>query len=429
MKRLYCIVSLLLTLTAAAYADVAVTSPTNGQTVSSSVQYLATATTNTCSSGVASMGVYVDNHLTYVSNGSHLNTSINLSPGTYHTVVEEWDYCGGATYTPANITVSTQAGVHVASPANNAAVNPTVSYVATATSSCSQGVAAMGVYVNNQLKYVGPGGSLNTQLTLSTGTQQTVVEEWDYCGGASYTPVNVTVQGVGTTVSNLQASQGWVGYGELAPSYNTCSSNCPGVNWSMSQGRSSPSVSGDSTQFNLGGTTPYADALWTLPVLGQNSSQKVFDTSHSLLPTIHNFIYDAYVFVTNAGATQNLEFDISMYMNGSGMIWGTQCDHLADGDWDIWDNTSAQWVSTGAPCNFINNGWNHVTVQVQRQADNTLLYQTITMNGVTANINRTFAPYSVSSSWWGVTVNYQMDGNYQQASNTTYLDNFSLTYW
>ena len=70
-----------------------------------------------------------------------------------------------------------------------------------------------------------------------------------------------------------------------------------------------------------------------------------------------------------------------------------------------------------------------MTIQVQREADNTLLYQSISLNGVTANLNKRTPPFSVPSGWWGVTANYQMDGNYEQSSNTTYLDNFSLTYW
>jgi hypothetical protein len=124
-----------------------------------------------------------------------------------------------------------------------------------------------------------------------------------------------------------------------------------------------------------------------------------------------------------------LEFDISMYMNGVGMIWGNQCNNLGGKVWDIWDNVNAKWVSAGVPCNLINNGWNHVTIQAQRQSNNTLLYQSITLNGVTANINRTYAPFSVPTSWWGITLNYQMDGDYKMSSNSTYLDNFRFTYW
>jgi hypothetical protein len=410
---------------APAFATVIVSSPSNGATVGASVQYSAAANT-TCSSGVASMGVYVDNNLLYVANGINLNTTLTLTAGTHNTVVEEWDYCGGATFTSMQITVTGQSGVFVASPVNNGYVSPLANYTATATTTCSKGVASMGVYVNNQLVYVAPGASLSTMLTLPNGSQHTVVEEWDNCGGASYTPINVTV--VGTALWNLQASGGWAGYGELAPVYDICSS-CSGVALSMAQHVGSTSLSGNATQFNLGGSTPYSDALWTNPVMGQNTTQNIPDTGHTLLPTLHNFTYDAWVYVTNFSITQTLEFDINMYMNGVGMIWGTQCNHLSDGDWDVWNNSSAAWVSTGIACNLKNNAWNRVTIQAQRESNNDLLYQSITQNGVTSNINKTFGPFTVPASWWGVTVNYQMDGNYAQTPNTTYLDNFSLMYW
>ena len=92
--------------TVPAFATVTVTSPTPGSTDASPVHYVASATT-TCSKGVASMGVYVNNKLIYVVNSKQLNTSIAMSAGPEHTVVEEWDSCGGATYTTVNITVGT----------------------------------------------------------------------------------------------------------------------------------------------------------------------------------------------------------------------------------------------------------------------------------------------------------------------------------
>jgi hypothetical protein len=58
-----------------------------------------------------------------------------------------------------------------------------------------------------------------------------------------------------------------------------------------------------------------------------------------------------------------------------------------------------------------------------------LLYSSITLNGVTTPINMTFAPRSLSPSWYGVTVDYQMDMDKNAAANTTYLDNLTLTYW
>ncbi|MGA8044196.1 MAG: hypothetical protein WCA37_15470 [Terracidiphilus sp.] len=255
------------------------------------------------------------------------------------------------------------------------------------------------------------------------------MEEWDYCGGATYTPVNVTIQGGGTTLYNIQASGGWNNWAEFAPNYDICTSNCQGIVWSMWQHQTSPSLSGNASRFNIGGTTPYADVLWSNPVIGQFTTQGIPDTNHTLLPSLHYFTYDAYFFVTNASVTQVLEFDISMYMNGVGMIWGNQCNNLGGKVWDIWDNVNAKWVTAGVPCNLINNAWNHVTIQAQRQSNNTLLFQSITLNGVTANINRTYAPFSVPTSWWGITLNYQMDGDSKMSSNSTYLDNLKFTYW
>src|SRR6202035_544585 len=158
--------------------------------------YTATATSS-CAKGVASMGIYVNNKLTYVTYTASMNTSLALSPGSYNTVVEEWDNCGGAAYKSIPITVSGSGGstgVTVTSPAANSTVTSPVTYTATATTStCAAGVSTMGIYVNNTLTYVTNGATLNTQLTLAPGAEHTVVEEWDKCGGAAYTTVNLTV--------------------------------------------------------------------------------------------------------------------------------------------------------------------------------------------------------------------------------------------
>lgn len=109
MKRLYCTLFAFLTFTLPACATVTVTSPAPGSTVTSPVQYKATATT-TCSKGVASMGIYVDNQLIYIVNGAQLDEQISMITGTQHSVVEEWDYCGGASYATVNLTVDPLSG-------------------------------------------------------------------------------------------------------------------------------------------------------------------------------------------------------------------------------------------------------------------------------------------------------------------------------
>jgi hypothetical protein len=270
-----------------------------------------------------------------------------------------------------------------------------------------------------------PNGSTNVTPT-ATATYTATAQGAGGTAGASTT---VTVQSSGTPLPNLQSSAGWKSWGELPPDYATCAFPCPGVIWSMTQGIQTPSLSGHATQFNLGGTVPYSDVLWSLPLIGQNSTQGLPDLGHTLLPTLHNFTYDAWFYPTNLGVTQVLEFDISMYFNGLGLIWGNQCNIGGGNEWDIWDNVGQKWVSSGAPCNPVNNTWNHVTIHVQRESDNWLLFQSITLNGVTSNINRSYAPGSAPGNRWGITVNFQMDGNDRQASYTTFLDNFVFSYW
>ena len=375
------------------------------------------------------MGLYIDNGLDAVVNGTSLNKTMSVSAGTHYVVIQEWDYCGGATSAKISITSSTAAGVTVTTPTANSTVPTLTSYVASANSGCSSGVASMGVYVDGQLSTVQQGAKLNTQVSLSTGNHNTVVQAWDYCGGSTSKSVPVTVSaGSGSTVSNVQALNGWHQWGELAPTYNICS-GCSGVTWSMLQHQGYISLTGNATRFTLGGSTPYSDALYSNPVIGQGNVEGLTDSNHTLLPTLHNFTLDMYTYVTNLGITQSLEYDINMYMNGVGMEWGTQCNHLGGGVWDIWNNVDAHWVPTSVPCELNNGAWNHVTVQVQRESNNDLLYQSITVNGVTHTINTTVAPFSVPGEWWGMTLNYQMDGNYNQAYNTTYVDKMNFSYY
>ena len=418
------IVSLLI-LAASAFASVTVSAPGSGSTVGSPVNYVATATTS-CAKGVASMGVYVDNQLIYVANGKSLNANLTIAPGSHNTVVEEWDYCGGATFTPVAITVSGQPGVYVTSPANNGTVGTPITYQATATTNCGQGVASMGIYVNNQLNYVANGANLNTSLTLTPGTYDTVVQEWDYCGGSTFQHVKITV--AGNAFTNLQASGGWVGYGEFPPKYDICTNCGPGVTWSMNQGIQSPSLSGKAAKFSIGGTTPYADVLWTNPLIGDFSSQGMSDSNHQIIPNLHNFTFDTYFYGSNLELSQVLEFDINQYFDGMGFTWGHQCRIAGGSEFDVWDNVNWKWIPTGVSCKPVDNSWNHLTLQVQRTSDNKLLYHSITLNGVTSVIDLYFPPFAVNN-WYGVTANYQMDGNYKQSPYTVTVDQLSLTYW
>ncbi len=322
------------------------------------------------------------------------------------------------------------AGVTVNSPSNNSTVQGPVPFIASATTSCPQGVASMGIYpAPYQLVYTVGGANMNYNLPLGPGTYNTVIVAWDKCGGASTAGIKITVNaGGGKSFTNIQRAGGWGQYGQGPPSFIDCSpSPCDGISFWMAQGIKSPSLSGSSTEYDLGGNNPYTDALWNNHLIGPFSSQGLPDNNQTMVPTLHDFTYDVYFFGSNLGASQALEFDMNQFFGGMGFIWGHECRIAGGHEWDVWDNQNARWTPTGIPCYPNNNAWNHLTIKVQRTSNNQLLYQSITLNGVTNNLNWTFG-HGSAPGWYGVTVNYQMDGNYQQASYNVYLDQLTFTY-
>ncbi len=414
-----------------AFAGVTISSPANGSTVGTSVNFAATASTS-CSKGVASMGIYpAPYQLVYTVGGSNLNTNINLNPGSYNAVVVAWDNCGGAATRTVTITVKSGAGVHVTSPTNNSTVGSSVNFVATATSNCSRGVASMGIYTApNQLAYVVGGASLNTTLSLSSGTYNTVVQEWDNCGGSTSTPIKITVGSSGNTFWNIHSSGGWNSFAQQPPNYGDCSWCTPAgpqTTWAMYQGVSNPTLSGSSTQYQIGGTEAYTDVLWNNHLIGDFSSQGMPDSNHTLVPTLSSFTYDVYFYGSNLGVSQALEFDVNQFFNGMGFTWGHECRVAGGNEWDVWDAANYKWVPTGIACNPNNNAWNHLVIQVQRTWDNKLNYQSITLNGQTHTLNWTYSPFS-APGWYGITVNYQMDGDSHQSPYTVYVDKLNFTY-
>ena len=426
---------LMLCLATLASATVTVSAPKNNSTVATQIQYVASASTS-CSKGVAAMGIYTaPGVLAYETPGASINTLIDLNPGTYNTVVQEWDNCGGSSTSPITIKVgsSNSGGVSVTAPAANGSVTPVVQYVATATTSCSKGVGSMGIYTApGVLAYVTQGAKLDTVIELRPGKYQTVVQEWDNCGGSSVAQVPITVDGssVAGVFYDLHQQSGWSGYALLPTAYNictTCIPSGPETTWAMTQKVSSPSLSGNSSQMSIGGKTVYSDVLWNNHLIGDFSSQGLPDTNHAIAPNLYNFTYDVYFYVQNPQVSQALEFDINQFVNGYSYIWGHECRIAGGNEWDIWDDPSQTWHPTGIACNPVPNAWNHLVLMVQRTSDNHLLFQSITLNGETAVLNYYESP--TTSSWYGITVNYQQDGNYEQSPYSVWLDNVNFAYW
>jgi phospholipase C len=281
MKTFCLSISAFLLLSLPAFGDVNLISPANGSTLSSPVHFTANASSSTCSAGVAAMGVYVNDQLAYQVNASSLDMQLSLTPGDYRTVVVEWDNCGGATTASANIVVpGFVSGVTVNSPANNSTVTSPVTFSATAASAtCGQGIAAMGIYVDDSLQYSVSAATLNTQLSLSTGAHRTVVQAWDYCGGATATPINLTVAPPATTVVTLTSSPASVTSG--SPSVLTVNASyATSVVVTGSDGSSYTLPSSGGTQ----SVTPTGTTTYTATATSQSGTKVTAATTVTVIP-------------------------------------------------------------------------------------------------------------------------------------------------
>jgi len=242
------------------------------------------------------------------------------------------------------------------------------------------------------------------------------------------TPPSADPPTSGNSFSNLQSAGGWGQYGQGPPDFVDCSpSPCNGIEFSMTPGISSPSLSGHAAVFWIGGTTPYSDALWNNHLIGPYSSQGLPDPDQSKTSSLSSFTYDVDFYGDELELSEALEFDINQFFHDMGFIFGHQCRIANGNEWDIWDNSQGKWIHTGVPCYPKSGQWNHLTLKVQRTSDNHETYQSITLNGQTTTLNWTFDKGS-SPGWYGVVINFQMDGNYQQDPYKVYLDNLTLTY-
>ena len=272
------------------------------------------------------------------------------------------------------------------------------------------------------------------QVSASTTVQISATSVADASASASASvTVNPATNQVnssasGNSFSSVQRSGGWAEYAQTGPDYVDCSpSPCDGITFSMNQGVSSPSISGNATEYNLGGGTPFTDALFNNHLIGPSSSQGMPDSNQSIIPTLHNFTYDVYFYGSDLGLAQALEFDINQFFGNTGLIFGHECRIASGNEWDVWDDQSAQWIPTGIPCYPNSNAWNHLTLKVQRGSNNQVTYQSITLNGVTNTLNWTYYPGS-TPGWYGLTINFQMDGNNREDPYSVYLDNLTFTY-
>jgi hypothetical protein len=188
--------------TATADHTVNICAPLNNSTIASPVTVTAAAA---ASNGVSAMRIYVDSTAVYTQNNTtSISQAVTIADGTHTITVVAWDAAGASFTSAVTVTVSsgsTSGGgsctatadhtVRICAPANGSTVTSPVSVTAAALA--SNGVSTMKIYLDGVSVFTTSGSSINTALTISSGSHHITVKAWDKSGTAFSSSVNFTV--------------------------------------------------------------------------------------------------------------------------------------------------------------------------------------------------------------------------------------------
>jgi acid phosphatase len=193
--------------------SVTITSPASGTTVSSPVQFVASATANSGKT-ITSMEIYVDSVSEYLVDASSLNTSLTLASGAHSVVIEAWDNGGTAYKSSRSITVAgTAAGTLTVSPGSLSFGSVSVGSSASQTLTVTAGTAsvtitavnpAAGFTVSGQTLplTVAAGSSASFSVKFTPTTAGTVSGSLSVVSNASNSTATVALNGTGTASSS-----------------------------------------------------------------------------------------------------------------------------------------------------------------------------------------------------------------------------------
>jgi len=176
---------------------------------------------------------------------------------------------------------------------------------------------------------------------------------------------------------------------------------------------SNPSLDGVSGKFYLGPTGQYNNCLWPIK-LGSNSS-------------VMNFQLDTHYQISKPSSSQGIEFSSNHHVGTKWYKFSVQCSYNK-GVFSVWDTAGARWSATSIPCKRPASGtWDHLTVNTAISGGKAV-FQSLTLNGKTYSINKSFYPISKPSSY-SYGVHFQMDGNLAGNAYYVWVDNLTFTAW
>lgn len=318
---------------------------------------------------------------------------------------------------------SSAGSVCVSSPANGASVTSPMTMTAVANLSEAP-IEYMRVYLDGNADYFTFYNQFTALFWMATGQHNVEVIATDKNGNNVSTSFSVNVTGPASSdvVSDIQNIPNWEPcsaiYGATTPrAGQLCAAGLGTATSTMTEDVSSPSLSGSSAHFTMGGPTGYSNELYTMSLGGSDSATQI--------------VYDFYVMVDNPDAVQALEFDVNQTINDTRWTWGTECNFNGNypsvGEWDVWNGApDTGWEKTSVQCpKFPANQWQHI-VWTEERVGQQVHYISLQVNGTTYPLDL-YYPAQQDWSMGQINVAFQMDGNYNQTPFNAWLDKVNLT--
>lgn len=181
-------------------------------------------------------------------------------------------------------------------------------------------------------------------------------------------------------------------------------------------------------QFNVSGPA-YTNALW-------------FIYTGEYVANAPNVAVDLYAYVTSGGTTaQAFEYDVFEYAGNIRYMFGTQCNQLGDGHWDVWDMLHGRWIASSVPCSSMEvNKWHHIQMTFHRVIGDTnkcdgypcMYYDVITVDGHNYSVNMV-EPSGPFPSIWGAGnnsgLNIQLDIGPSGKPLTEFIDRANVQFY
>jgi hypothetical protein len=206
------------------------------------------------------------------------------------------------------------------------------------------------------------------------------------------------------TYSNVEQMSGWSGC-------SACAEGASTATFGMTRGMSSPSMDGKSAMFSIGGSKPWALALWH-KFLGYDDAVK-------------NATMDFYLYGKQNQNSNGMEFAMSQAVGGKWYKWSVQFSFNKNVI-SVWDSANHKWVSTGVKAIAPSNStWHHYKFTFNITPDHKVGFLTFVVDGTTHYINKYFGPQSTSNH--GISTHMQLNLGATAADYAIYVDKFNIT--